>query len=431
MSVIPLRRSRCRLYSGRSLPVRKAGGLLMLTLVAALASCAHTATTNPVASSTRASTAVAPTPMWFASLQMVSPKRGWALRWARTPGGAGALLAVSRTTDGGHTWTDVTPAQAGAVLGSIDTVGCLYAFDAERAWFAVSRPQQDRYVRMTVYRTADGGRRWSSSTPIDSHGTPEYLDFVEASHGWLLADLGAATGNDVVALFATVDGGRRWTLASETASLVAPTQRPKALPLEGTKTGLRFVSPTTGWVTADNIGGGAHVEITHDGGRTWAAQSLPIPQGARFTAGSEVSPPQFFDRSGFLVLLGSSKPILLLSHDGGTIWARETLPAGAGRFPVVQFVDARHCFLVEGSTSGALGPRFYRTTDGGRTWNEVHTTLRFSQLQRSSFDFVTPHVGFAWVAGDDEQGATAPPLYETSDGGQTWNRIVPQVGLRP
>jgi photosystem II stability/assembly factor-like uncharacterized protein len=378
--------------------------------------------------------------MWFVSLQMVSPTSGWALRWATDPADpSGApVLAPSRTSDGGRTWGDVTPPQAHPLLSPLDTYGTLYALDEKDAWFAVSLTRSGRQPHTTVFSTVDGGRNWASAS-FASLGTPRFLDFVDARHGWLLTDLGAEMGNNVVAIFATSGGGRRWSLASRTIGWKAfesptgrlPRSRPGELPVYGDKTGMTFASPTTGWVTMDLVAGTHNLEVSHDDGRTWAAQLLPSRVAMRLSAGgdgSEAVAPQFFGRHGFLVLyVGPKKPFLLRSSDGGTIWTRATLPAGAGGYPVVWFVDARQGFLLEGGTSGSLGAHFYRTSDAGHTWTRVPTALRFSQLERPSFDFVSPKVVFAWTTGDDEPGASPPPLYETSDGGRTWQRIVPEV----
>lgn len=362
--------------------------------------------------------------MWFVSLRMVSPDIGWALRWTRNPGAASAgVLALARTDDGGRAWDDVTPPGARPLLTPAAT-GTLFALGAKRAWFAVSEMGAHRSPRIVVFATGDGGRTWRASPAFGSLGLPRVLYFTGPEHGWLVAEEGAAMGSDAVAVFATADGGIRWSLVARTPPLAGPGRGAGGLPLRCDKTGIAFTGAATGWITGD-CAGAPMVEVTHDGGRTWAPQPLAAQLGA-CSQGSQADPPQFFGAVGYLTVSCYPRAALLVSHDGGATWSRVTLPAKAGVYPRIEFVDARHGVLIPAGPQAVLGKLVYRTFDGGQAWQAVHPRTR-SGLPGTMVDFVTSATGFAWTPGADATSRTPPPLCRTRDDGRTWACFAPHV----
>ena len=98
----------CRV--GSTVWVATATGLARADLV----TCVHGQCARPALA---ASLPAAPVPVWLDSLQMVSARDGWALAWTSNPASPlPAGLIPVRTTDGGRTWTAVTPAQARRLL---------------------------------------------------------------------------------------------------------------------------------------------------------------------------------------------------------------------------------------------------------------------------------------------------------------------------
>lgn len=98
--------------------------------------------------------------------------------------------------------------------------------------------------------TQDGGRTWTTSTPVVVHTIRQVYGFADAQHGWV------ATGEE---LLATSDGGQSW-------HAVVPHSRAPA-PQDVRQ--LDFVSPTTGWAVASQSGG-IQLWETQDGGRDWS-----------------------------------------------------------------------------------------------------------------------------------------------------------------
>ena len=357
--------------SGTTAWVMTATGLARADLV----TCAHGRCARPAPP---ASLPAAPASVWLHSLHMVSARDGWALVWTSNPASPrpAALIPV-RTTDGGRTWTAVTPTGAGPLLVSDRSDVVLQPLSAVRAWLAVSVTRSPggygiRPGHPVVFGTADGGRSWTRSAPLRAPGYAHWLAFTGSARGWLVQDLGAAMEQNPVQLYRTGDGGRRWSLIAASPRWNQAGTSPGGLPIACDKTGITFATPADGWLTSACFSLADALLATHDGGAHWAPEPLPLPASACTPALCLVSAPQFFGPTGFLTIdHGGRFPCLLVTHDTGATWHAEPVPPGAGPFGAVQFFDARHGLLVPAVEQDTPGQVFYVTSDGGRTWTAV------------------------------------------------------------
>jgi len=376
-------------------------------------------TAPAAAPATRAAAAI-----WLDSLQMTSATTGWALRWTQSPAVVDdGHLAPARTTDGTRTWTSVTPAAARALLATPDAQAVLQALNGERAWLAVTAAATDSSsVHLTeVFATADGGRTWTESAPLKVPAYAYFLSFADPEHGWLLIAYGGTMGQEPVQLYRTGDGGLRWSLAAQTPQTGTGSN---GLPVSCDKAGLMFATASVGWLSGACFSLTDALLVSRDGGVTWAPQALPVPASSCDTEGCEVFGPQFAGRTGFLVIdRAPAAPYFLVSQDLGATWRSEPLPRGAGLDPRVQFFSPLSGVLVSGGPSGIIGPVFYTTANGGRTWTPVRQGRSLSQL---AVDFVSARAGFAWVSGADATGP-APAMYRTTDSGRTWVAFTPRL----
>jgi photosystem II stability/assembly factor-like uncharacterized protein len=108
---------------------------------------------------------------------------------------------------------------------------------------------------------------------------------------------------------------------------------------------------------------------------------------------------------------------VLRTEDGGYLWQTCTIPPGAEKldFRGIQAFD-ENTAIVMSSGKGDLS-RLYKTTDGCQTWH-----LLFTNPDPDGFwDCMWLHPkGFGVLLGDPVKNRFA--LFETTDGGKTWNR---------
>jgi photosystem II stability/assembly factor-like uncharacterized protein len=363
-------------------------------------------------------------PVWINTLQMVSATKGWALLWTSNPD-HDSTLAVARTTDGGRTWTDVTPLTAVRALGTGQ--GLLQAATAERAWFAVPTSTSGPPGKTLVFGTLDGGRSWRKSAGVPDGFDPLALDFVSPNRGWLLESLGAAMQQNPVRLYRSTDGGLRWSLIARSPRLAGDPPTSSGLPLYCDKDGLAFATAQAGWITGYCNSLPDAVLVTSDGGARWATEPLPLPATICEQAGCEVPAPQSFGGTTFLeVSHYPAAAYLLVSRDVGRSWRVESLPAGAGPYPRVRFFSADDGIALSAGSQGTIGRVFYVSTDGGLSWTPVRQGRHFGG-NWTDFDFVSVDAGIAWVYPGGEPTA-APPLYRTADSGRTWIAFPPRLG---
>ncbi len=344
----------------------------------------------------------------LASLHMVDEQNGWAK-------GLGPLL---HTTDGGRTWTDVTPPGAGS--------GDYAIVDGNRAWVASVGELGSESI--TFYRTTDGGKSWETGVFTQTFSTSVmglYLEAADLNSAWLTAVAPQSMTPPVAALLRTDDGGAQWSQVAGTSD---------ALPYSGE---VRFGDATTGWLSGagdDSLLGS--LSVTHDGGKSWQAVELP-PSGHEdgrlniglptfYGAGKQdgLLPAQYRPRSAT-----ATGPALIAyaTHDGGETWQATTPVPGGSAF---DFVNANEGWVWAAGPGNAAGGTLYHTQDGARTWEALAGTpgLEAFLIQGGEvlqLDFVSEETGWAILRGLD--GRTTQ-LVRTWDGGRSWESVSGRLG---
>jgi photosystem II stability/assembly factor-like uncharacterized protein len=336
--------------------------------------------------------------------QMTSATTGWTLRWTQWGRNKSELV---RTTDGGRTWTDVTPPAMATMLtgGSLATV--LRAVDGEHAWVAICCTKYRNGWPTEVFVTADGGRTWTESEPVDGPmlGSPASLGVAGTDDAWLVLASEATPGPAVFSgLYRTDDGGRHWSRLSTN------------VPPDCDNARLTVATASAMWMSC--APSRPSLLVSRDGGRHWAAPVLPALPCAD-SCGSGAGP-QFFGQTGFLVVGGTaSQPSLLVSHNLGLTWQRATLPRGAGKYPDVQFLSPSDGIVMPLVPEGNRVPTAYITVNGGRTWTAAPQGLRVTDAELLSFGFVSSRTWFAWY-GQPQTPGQASVLFTTRNSGRTW-----------
>jgi photosystem II stability/assembly factor-like uncharacterized protein len=383
-------------------------GLLALTMIASLLY---------IRGGLFPSSQTSPHEKWRADSGMVSRTTGWVF----LPASANLI----RTSDGGLRWVDVKPK---AYVVSSEPAGQFF-LDANHAWVtetvadnpaaAPSGKTITVAASLFVLSTADGGRHWQRGAPVSALGMDREpgavsLHFIDFTRGWMLIDL--CCGPESYQLYATTNGGLQWELRASIPEQCLGTPHPFRV--------FTFSSLTTGWLTTPCASD--PLLVTHDGGRTWQSQALPIvgtPNLTTVPGGAQVAhPPVFIDHvHGIFLMNGTAGRQLLLTSDGGTSWTIRALPGGVETS--LDFVEIDRGWVVTAPQAGDLRLTLYWTDDGALTWTRIQTDLELTS-QAGSLDsiyFVDHMNGFATRA----SALANPELWKTNDGGHTWTLVGP------
>ncbi len=294
---------------------------------------------------------------------------------------------ILKTTDGGRTWRTVFTLPGRAPE---------WFYDHLHGWRFPGGG--------VVERTADGGDAWQAAD-TGLPGVDGYR-FVDVEHGW-------AWNSGSLALAHTTDGGATWASQSTGSDKVQDLQFPDA---------------QHGWVrTSDN-----QLRRTTDGGATWSVAPqppIPLPPCDDYSCHREVNQLTFVNATrGWLTIgvWGQYNPksyfaygLQLNTYDGGDSWG------DLGRSPMrnVFFVDEDVGWGVTEASDyfGIEFWNFYRTTDGGGSWQVIqrnewdtyHGNSEPGPGQTFAVDRERLWVPWLWYR------ASVPPTY-SSDGGATW-----------
>jgi photosystem II stability/assembly factor-like uncharacterized protein len=279
-------------------------------------------------------------------LSVVSPMVAWA---------SGQRGIVTRTTDGGRTWTaDTVPGATRLDLRSIEAT-------TARIAHAMSIADSGR-----IYRTTDGGRTWTQQFMSLRKGSFfDAIRFWDEKHGLAVSD--PVDGRFLIVT--TSDGGDTWTE-------IAAAGIPAALPNEGVFAASGSALAVNGARDAWFVTGGATVARvfhTTDRGQTWSVYDAPIRAGLASTGAFSVA---FRDARNGIIVGGDYQKAKLggrnvaLTSDGGHTWALVDSTAAPGGFrSAVSYVlgsDGKTLVAV-----GLSGTDISR--DGGRTWTQTDT----------------------------------------------------------
>jgi photosystem II stability/assembly factor-like uncharacterized protein len=336
---------------------------------------------------------------YLVSYDFLTATAGWALVEEGTS--AAPRFWVFKTTDAARHWQRQF---AGSAMSTNAGPLKIQFFDRNNGLIALGGTD-------VVYRTGDGGARWTALTmPTFSYSS---IYFSDPLHGWALGTVQSLDQRTAVEqFFSTSDAGDHW---------VALPQPPAfAFAGKGGFNEIAFRAPSEGW-----MGGFAQqssVYSTIDGGVTWQAHALPVTVIGKggFAEGNAPlleTAVSLLPGAGVLAVVfdPNGTPIGLTSFDGGSTWRRLAPPPGNTSYSDFIFQDTFHWWAMRFGT-------LFKSSDAGQTWKQV-------SLQLDDWDYVPQVIDgkHAWA----QLVATFPRatpaqgtgLATTTDGGLHWNPV--------
>jgi photosystem II stability/assembly factor-like uncharacterized protein len=391
------------------------------------------------------------------ALKMTSRTTGWALGQCALsarpsfPNGStiqcywpqSEFMGILRTSDGGATWTDVSPPS----VANRTWYHTQFFLDASHAWVGeVSRTADACASQVTMFMTSDAGTTWQqggtvaikTTAPTDDvfnvYGPTDGIDFADTQHGWLMVSSPPSNPQpggmvDAVTLYATADGGLHWSLVTSNpgkAACQSTTYAPAS--------DVAFSSATAGWLAIACPA--LTVLTTRDAGATWTAKALP-------NCNCQVYQPAYFDADRAVITGQQGSPVMLATGDAGASWTQLQVPVAASS--QFSFIDPNHGWMVGiEQLPKSYDTVVYSTVDGGRSWQllgkppfATATSSPNLYYPIQGVQFVDANTGFV-VLGPEAgaQGATDPTtpqlqILRTVDGGRTWNVVLKQVPAVP
>lgn len=336
-------------------------GVFFLVLAIA-AGCTGQAASNSTPSASPIHVSPSPSPQLADYLQSVRLTSS-SVVWAET------TTRVLRSTDRGVHWSDITPSPHG-------TSGSFFALDDNTAWFVTLLSPGSG---SDIYRTVDGGQTWARSGAALPISGLESLDFVDPVHGWATVNLGEAAGSEAVAILKSIDSGSSWRTIADTGDPVNPSASPSAsgLTLSCDKSVAVFGTTTVGLLPVQCAGGRPYVYRTRDAGLHWTTIDLP-----------SVASLSIFDDAEFLsasdAVLTGPQPAILVSHDGGITWKANSLPGtGSVAFESVNL-------------GWQLDTQIESTVDGGATWQALNVPTPPFKASDMALQLLGTQVALAW-----------------------------------
>lgn len=344
------------------------------------------------------------------TMKLLTSETGWTLM------GPGLMW----TTDGGNTWTNITPP-----VPKGEHITSVFFLDTQDGWALLSGPiTGSEAPRLDLAMTVDSGQTWSVS-PVDFPAPPAGSDlygavdmyFLDLSHGWVDMSLVSSAAARLGALLVTADGGRTWSWANSPGK-------------PGRAGDILFITTTDGWLSGGPEG---KLYVTHDGANTWQEVTFqPPPQAGRAIYPTYGLPEFENGQDGFLPVTFSgtagvrSVLAMFATSDGGKTWIPDAVvptltETSQGQRLPTSIVNST---LITGNASDQT-LTLTKATHGGAAAASAGIKLR--QAAVAELSFVDSMKGWAVLG---YHGAMHK-LLATSDGGDTWTDITPQAPKRP
>lgn len=317
-------------------------------------------------------------------MSFVNRDMGWVL------GTTKAKLVVLYTGDGGKHWQQqfAQDYPSGDIrIGSID----INFVNETTGWFLTTDLAT---MQGNLYYTADAGREWQKINQIGSaRPSPTQLRFLTPTLGWI--PLAVCAGPISGGLLSTKDGGKTFTKVGSDQQLSSARV-------------VDFISDQQGWAIGETPNQGDYLIRTSDGGQSWT-QTYP-----KLKPTKDIS---FVDnQNGYGLGQLFDSGALIRTSDGGTTWQKIYSFSGKYWPSKLSFINNNQGW-VTATVVNEDKTVILKTTDGGKTWVALKSEIPQSAVSFASyFRFFDPANGIMAAP-----IANATNFYRTQDGGHTWD----------
>lgn len=324
------------------------------------------------------------------------------------------------TDDGGASWS-ARARMDGAFFSELRFVDASHGWAIAERWApgTICLSPTTAPPCWSVMITRDGGRSWQDrlSVPGTQLGTAALtsLQAVDAERAWVVVQTTTCAIQGCIGeLRSTRDGGRTWSTQLSHVGGLGP---------------LRVASATHAWIGASRAGdpnGGGDVLASADGGVTWATAYRAGTSIIAIDAASEAVAWILTRDGGYCSSSNCSRYELMHTGDGGASWNTFGNPdeaaCSAGHLGGPLFASSSLGWMPISIGPGGAGTPtggLMRTRDGGRTWE-----CRVAPQNVRYVSAADPRA--VWVRSDPGgaslKGAT-PSLFATEDGGGSWHLV--------
>lgn len=290
-------------------------------------------------------------------------------------GGPNGVAFVSRTTNGGTTWTST------GTSGITLELYCVWAVDDNTIYVGDGGASGGAGGNAKVYKTTNGGTSWT--VILSTGGSLGFINGIVFSKtntqvGIAQSDPPAGTG--VYWIAKTTNNGTTWTTESPTGSGSASAQN-SVICIDALFYGFGLNSAP------------ARVGLTTNGGTSWSYQNL-VGAGGTFISGYAYKDDKLNGvASGNALVASISK-----TTNAGVPWLSQPVGSGMGGYVTAKWVHGSNVVYISGGT-GAAGC-IKRSSDGGVTWVQMTTQNITGITHMEYFKATNGRVYLYAVAGD-------------------------------
>jgi len=313
-------------------------------------------------------------------------------------------MGVYKSTNGGASWSSVTvPGSLCTALQSNFVCSVAVAPTVPSTVFVGAASEVGTTYYSTVFKSSDGGSRWTSShlsAWTDFYGNWPVVSFAIGQSLPVTMYAVAANGDMTTGVFRSADSGKTWSAAGNS---LPPGVDEESFVIDPK-------SPNTLYATlVPSTGGALGVYKSTDGGAHWDTMNEGL-SGAIWSVALDPANPKILYASD---VYGR----FFTSSNGGSSWTKSTAPTG-------MYVDA-YAFARSSSGPSVLYAAsrqamsgVFKSTDRGAHWSPAFNGLSAVNVSGIAIDPANSSILYATTL----DGSSA--VLKSTNGGSTWKTAV-------